>query len=587
MLKIFVRLICILVILFSSFVLAEGLEGSIPNKNGDYCVIVANPSVLPKGVTKKLELNMWSSTEVFSADVNGQPVTIKDSHDYINDSVYGINPYGGKNVQETTLYTLTVVPKSGNEYSCSTLVNVLDSFSIKPTENSCVLTAIPLYQKNEEGEVSVYFSLSWNKFEDNTYYVYQVSINDGNANNFRREKYIAHKTNSNGTFSTSCSATSKCKFNTVFDTQFSSTNIADFPTIYTAKVYWEKNEKDGKSETYNMVSQCNVTVEGMLPNKLPLTSQPVQPTKLTYNDGLEAGKQLCIDNPTSCGIAISSAINALHTPIVYDAITNILSIPEILIPVITEESQSYEAYEAQLKIVPTQNNDIQLRVSNMAKVNEKVTSSWKDNVNAKDSIELLKTHLAKNNRSEAIKIIDSINSLHDKIKNANDFLNGIGQHSGDSTKQVLYALEFFLRNYNEALAGSLIAEGSIVNAAELIENDAGLNAAAKAGGIRDLKIKVKKDAFLLASTVSDIDVKIHELTYLSFGTAIGGNNEYLLSENNPTYEGKYMSSVYGHSFESGVLGGLYLVEISRNGEILKQQSVFLEPKDKQAITIYL
>ncbi len=52
MLKIFTRLICILVVLFSSFVLAEGLEGSIPNENGDYCVIVANPSVWITGWSK-------------------------------------------------------------------------------------------------------------------------------------------------------------------------------------------------------------------------------------------------------------------------------------------------------------------------------------------------------------------------------------------------------------------------------------------------------------------------------------------------------------------------------------------------------
>ena len=51
------------------------------------------------------------------------------------------------------------------------------------------------------------------------------------------------------------------------------------------------------------------------------------------------------------------------------------------------------------------------------------------------------------------------------------------------------------------------------------------------------------------------------------------------------YEGKYIGKAFGHSFESGVLGGLYLVEISRNGEILKQQPVFLEPKDKQAIIV--
>ncbi len=45
------------------------------------------------------------------------------------------------------------------------------------------------------------------------------------------------------------------------------------------------------------------------------------------------------------------------------------------------------------------------------------------------------------------------------------------------------------------------------------------------------------------------------------------------------------------SFEKDIqettLGGLYLVEISRNGEILKQESAFLKPKDKQAITIYI
>ena len=115
----------------------------------------------------------------------------------------------------------------------------------------------------------------------------------------------------------------------------------------------------------------------------------------------------------------------------------------------------------------------------------------------------------------------------------------------------------------------------------LIENDAGLNAAATGGGIRDLDIKVIKGWLPLLSTVSDVEVKIYQVTYYDFE-----NKKYVKSTSNTMYEGKYIGKASGHSFESGVLGGLYLVEISRNGEILKQESVFLEPKDKQAITIY-
>ncbi|MFK5968947.1 MAG: hypothetical protein QM487_02345, partial [Candidatus Marithrix sp.] len=456
MLKIFARLICILVVFFSSFVLAEGLESSIPNENGDYCVIVAHPSVLPKGGIEYLGMSMWSSTEVFSADINGQTVSINSAHDYINDSVYGTESRIGKNVQETTLYTLTVVPESGSEYSCSTLVNVLDSFFIKPTENSCVLTAIPLIHRSED-EVFIYFSLSWDKFENNAYIAYNSVLIDDKGK--YQEKYTTN------TYLNRCISNDSCSYNRTF---FSYINIADVPITFTTKVYWFKKNEAGNPEPYNTVSRCSVTVEGMLPDKLPITSQPVQPTKLTYNDGLEAGKQLCIDNPESCGIAISSAINVPYTPIVYDAITNILSIPEILIPVTTEESQSYEAYEAQLKIIPTQNNDIQLQVSNIAKINKPVTSSWSDNVNAEDSIGLLKMYLTQNNRNQAISVIDSLVDVKQNIDKATELLNGINQYSGDSTKQILYVLEFFLRKSSYVLAGDLISEGTIVRAAELI-----------------------------------------------------------------------------------------------------------------------
>ena len=549
MLRRFARLICILVILFSSFAWADELEGSIPNENGDYCVLIPHPPALPKG-GGKVDLIAWSNTEnVTNADINGMDV-------YLPGCLGGC---AGSNTQShdienTTSYTLTVLPTKGSEYSCSTSVTILETSPYEPKENGCVLTAFPRLYTIKDDKLNIYLFLRWDKMENDTYKVTNLVISgtDGFRYNPDQPYYSSGSR------------------------RHPKLNMVDLPVKYTAKIYWERKNENGTFEPY-IISKCSATIEGMLPTKLPVISQPVQPTKLTYNDGLEAGKQLCIDNPTSCGIAISSAINAPYTPIVYDAITNILSIPKILIPVTTEESQSYEVYEAQLKIVPTQNNDIQLRVSDIAPINKPVTSSWRDNVNAEDSIGLLKTYLTKNNRSQTIRIIDSWQNMN----KAGEFLNGITQYSGDSTKQVLYVLEFFLKNSSHVLAGGLIAEGSIVRAAELIENDTGLNAAALIGGIQDLDIKIKKDVFGLDPIVSDVEVKIHQITYLNFSV-----QKYILSSENRMYEGKYARGL-GHTFEDGVPSGLYLVEISRDGEILKQKSVFLEPKGTQKITIYL
>ena len=49
--------LCFSVILFSTSAVtwAQDLEGSIPNENGDYCVITG-PPVLPNGVAERLKL---------------------------------------------------------------------------------------------------------------------------------------------------------------------------------------------------------------------------------------------------------------------------------------------------------------------------------------------------------------------------------------------------------------------------------------------------------------------------------------------------------------------------------------------------
>jgi len=309
--------------------------------------------------------------------------------------------------------------------------------------------------------------------------------------------------------------------------------------------------------------------------------QPQSSTTLTYDDGVEAGKQFCRDHPTSCGMNPS-------VPAIYDDYTNTVSIPEIHIP------ESNEIYEAKLKIISPPQEPVQLETTSIELKNQPPSQdSWRDYVGAGDAADFLKLYLTYRDQHDA----DAIIGVLENVNLAGEFINGITQYSGNSRHQVLFGLEFLLRNISKLpgmkvgiLGAELISEGAFVRAAELVENDEGLNVAARFSGIiRDLEIYIKDGWLGLAQNV---DVKIyrvidyHDMKEISEYNPNSEINMRHPSEA-PMYEGKFLSIGLGHSFGYEIPAGLYTVEISKNGEILKITNVLLEAKDKQSVTISL
>ena len=103
------------------------------------------------------------------------------------------------------------------------------------------------------------------------------------------------------------------------------------------------------------------------------------------------------------------------------------------------------------------------------------------------------------------------------------------------------------------------------------------------GLVQDLTILVK-DGSGLFSTVSDVEVKMYQVTHY-----VSDEGSYAQTPSEIVYEGNYIGPAHGHSFIShgGVQSGLYIVEIFRDGEVLKVKPIFLERKNKLSFTIPL
>ena len=585
--------LCFSVILFSTSAVtwAQELEGSIPNENGDYCVIMTFPPVLPKGGTEYLELNMWSSTKVTSADVNGQIVRLDSSS--LNDSSYKTDVSFGKDVQQTTPYTLTVVPKVGSEYSCSTSVTVLDNFGTVPKEDSCSLTAIPL-QRRSEDEIYMRLSLSWEKFEDNAY-VANNSVLIGDRDEYRDEGHIHNNISR-------CFSDSVCNYDRTY---LLYPKIADFPVTYTAKVYWQKKNEDGRSsESYDVVSRCSVTVEGLLPEKLPPSPQPVQPTKLTYNDGLQAGKQQCIDEPAVCGIDSNSSsgfggIELSDGVAIFDTITNMLTIPAIEVSLIDAEGFEYtERFEAQMQA--TSPTDLtQFSVTGLEPVNPQLPDILPDHPALGIGEDFVKEYLTLNQQTKAVKVLKALRTA-DKLM---ELLNGLDRHRDNPVKQALYGLEFILRHSKYVSFGVLIEEDALVRTYDAINGR--LSAAVRIAGVTEtfgIRVMKEKWGWIPDKAISDVDITIHQITkyqteqqnycvFYELQELSGTEKPQFQCQGNPeTFQGEYGSWAYGYSFKRsnglGIPTGLYLVEVSKDGEVLKVDTVFIN-SDNQTLAIYL
>ena len=574
--------VSLLLIFCSSFVWANELvEGSIPNENGDYCVIFPQPSVLPKG-GGKVELAVWSSTDdVTYADIHGEAIFLAGCGSSSTDCPGANSKYD--TIEKTTSYTLNVLPKEGNEYSCSTVVKVSDEELSEPREDSCSLIAFPVGLVpggSDKGKVDVNLYLRWEKTEES--YRVSSSVISGTDGFRKTSNPPSHSTGTN---------------------YYPNVNVTELPVVYTAKVYWENKGETG-FEPHNVVSECNAVLEGMLPAKLPVTSQPVQPTKLGYNDGFEAGKQACINNPTVCGISTNTSglcgIDLSDSVAVFDTFTNMLTIPAIDVSLLNEEGAEYtERFEAQLK-VKSPSDLTQFEITNLEPVSSQLPNILPDHPAIGIAEDVIKEYLTLNQQTKAVNILKSLRGV-DKLF---ELLNGLDRHSDNPVKQVLYTLEFFLRHSQFVSwgAGDLIEENTLVRTYEGINNH--LSVAVRiAGSTETFRIRVMNERFgwIPDKAIPDVDISIQQIaryqpdtqTYCvtyelqnlsSFDTA------HQCPTGSETFQGEYGSWAYGYSFTRsngiGIPLGLYLVVIRKDGELRKMDTVLID-RDNQIVTMYL
>lgn len=367
-----------------------------------------------------------------------------------------------------------------------------------------------------------------------------------------------------------------------------------------------------------------------LPDANTTTVTPPTPTA-TYEEGLQAGKQLCIDNPATCGIqmpdtaaltetvkqqcandpascgivtptldtetltqtvkqqcasdpvscgiqttceANTSGIMGSCMQVVYDTITKILSIPMINVSVKADNVESIEPFEAQLQLNSVDaNGTIKFDVARLNPVNQPLPDILPEHPALDKALELTQLYLTHKNKAGAADILGKIQ----QFDNLMDFLNGINQHSDNPVKQVLFALEFYLKTSKYIFGGGLVQDGTLVAAYDAIESHF--------DPLSEITGKTENFYIRLKESRSDAEVKIHQVTYYYYSLESGPPGKYVFSENNTTYTGKYIGWAYGYSFKS-IESGLYVAEISVDGKTFIKP-VFVKLESNQTATLLL
>ncbi len=208
--------------------------------------------------------------------------------------------------------------------------------------------------------------------------------------------------------------------------------------------------------------------------------------------------------------------------------------------------------------------------------------------NAKKVRDHLTTYFTLSDNTNALNIMEKFHlDKLDYIDMLWSYSDGLAQYS-DSTEQVLYSLEFFLRNSSYVFGGEYIKEGSIVNAYQQIQNH-GNRLARFEGVTKNLYLHIEKDGLLYDPDISAASVKIYPVTqYLptNDGDVFDNSNYQYVDENNRNFkEGRYIGGIYGYSFGE-TISGLYVVEIIR-GSKKNIKSIFVPMLLNKTIDILL
>lgn len=172
------------------------------------------------------------------------------------------------------------------------------------------------------------------------------------------------------------------------------------------------------------------------------------------------------------------------------------------------------------------------------------------------------------------KYLSNINMLY-------DYTNGLEEYT-DPTEEVLYSLEFFLRNSPDVFGGSYVNEGTIVNAYRQIQ--AHDNVIAEFEGVtRQFYLHIQEEGTIYNSNINDATVKIYPVT--QYDAHYSEEYEYVDANSRNAKEGKYIGGIYGYSFGE-VISGLYVVEIIRNGK-KDIKSIFVPMKGQKTINLLL
>ncbi len=197
-------------------------------------------------------------------------------------------------------------------------------------------------------------------------------------------------------------------------------------------------------------------------------------------------------------------------------------------------------------------------------------------------LSFLATYFTLTDKQRALKITNYLKTLN----MLSDYTNGLEEYS-DPTEEVLYSLEFFLRNSPDVLGGEYVSEGTIVNAYRQIQahNDA---IAEFEGVTKKLYIHLEKEGTLYNPDINNATVKIYPVTqyHADNGDTFNESNYAYIDESNRNpISSRYIGGIYGYSFGE-VTSGLYVVEIERDGK-KDIKSIFVPMKGQKIIDIVL
>lgn len=218
-----------------------------------------------------------------------------------------------------------------------------------------------------------------------------------------------------------------------------------------------------------------------------------------------------------------------------------------------------------------------------AKCTKENTISNNDSSDVSSTVlSFLSTYFTLSDNKRALKItnhLSNINMLY-------NYANGLEEYT-DPTEEVLYSLEFFLRNSPDVFGGEYVSEGTMVNAYRELQST-GNQVAEYSHNTLNFYIHLEEYGSLYNSYIRNATVKLYPVTQYQAndGDAFNESNyRYINESNRYSISSRYIGGIYGYSFGE-VASGLYVVEIEVDGKKYIK-SAFVPMKSKHTVDIVL